>query len=277
MSGFSCFSILKSQAKQIAKGQGLKHSEALEQVALSANFSSFHDMQKCAVANPREPRLVKAALGVTDLKDALHHDGVSMALELEINQRLSEATQFAQGHQPQVLQWMADTAHYDDKTGVLSLGLAIAHGRKSVSGSYSGPKYFLRGQARLMRRDNAWMIAPNNGLTLHGYTSGVEWADKADEQAYFEGLHMDELREQSLEPFSVVLSRSLEISVSEAEQLVDAEITVNASDDGLIYGHMIDVEGYASPQLARRLLDRFGTLQIALGPNFYDQVRAEYD
>ena len=93
MSGFYCFSILKSQAKQIAKGQGLKHSEALEQVAISANFSSFHDMQKCAVANPREPRLVKAALGVTDLKDALHHDGVSMALELEINQRLSEATQ----------------------------------------------------------------------------------------------------------------------------------------------------------------------------------------
>ena len=65
--------------------------------------------------------------------------------------------------------------------------------------------------------------------------------------------------------------------MSEAEQLADAEITTNASDDGLIYGHMIDVEGCASPQLARRLLDRFGTLQIALGPNFYDQVRAEYD
>jgi hypothetical protein len=277
MSGYSCFSILKSQAKQLAKSQGLKHSEALEQVALSANFSSFHDMQKCALAKPREPRLLKAALGVTDLKDAIHLDGVSMALELEITQRLSEAVQFARGYQPLVLSWRPDTAHYDEKTGVLSLGLAIAHARKSVTGSYSGPKYFVRAQAVLMRRDNAWKIAPNNGLTLNGFTSGVEWADKADEQAYFEGLHMDELRDQSLEPFSEVLARSLNISVSEAEQLADAEITTNASDDGLIYGHMIDVEGCASPQLARRLLDRFGTLQIALGPNFYDQVRAEYD
>ncbi|EPX95157.1 hypothetical protein C404_22510, partial [Ralstonia sp. AU12-08] len=75
------------------------------------------------------------------------------------------------------------------------------------------------------------------------------------------------------------LASELGIGLEEAETLVDAEILPNESNDGgLVYSHTLYAEQVASPELAKKLLDKFGTLSIELPSNFYDGVHwSPYD
>lgn len=81
-----------------------------------------------------------------------------------------------------------------------------------------------------------------------------------------DGLHQVSLAE--------ALAEELGITLAEAEELEDAPVTVNDSDDGLIYSYFFDFEGYASPELEAKL----GSLQHEVSMNFFDRVRrSAYD
>ncbi|WP_162497788.1 hypothetical protein [Klebsiella pneumoniae] len=62
MSNYSGLNILKSKAKDLAKKQGIKLTEALEAIAIDAAFSNYHELSSVAKRFPLEPRLMKAAL-----------------------------------------------------------------------------------------------------------------------------------------------------------------------------------------------------------------------
>lgn len=89
--------------------------------------------------------------------------------------------------------------------------------------------------------------------------------------AWFGGNDRDD--EEPTLPLAQALAEELGIELKDAEVLADAEILPNESNDGgLVYSHTLYAEQVASPELAKKLLDRFGTLSIELPSDFYDRV-----
>lgn len=69
------------------------------------------------------------------------------------------------------------------------------------------------------------------------------------------------------------LAEELAIDLEDAKILADAEILENESNDGgLVYSYILHAENVAPPELATKLLAQFGTLDIELPANFYDNV-----
>lgn len=81
MSNYSGLNILKSKAKELAKKKGIKLTEALEAIAIDADFSNYHELSSVAKRFPLEPRLMKAAFGET------HFDNVIFRVMCTFNLR----------------------------------------------------------------------------------------------------------------------------------------------------------------------------------------------
>lgn len=71
------------------------------------------------------------------------------------------------------------------------------------------------------------------------------------------------------------LAEELDLDVSEAEELVDVEPLTLASDDDLVYGYEFDFSEAASPAVAEKIMSKYDSLHVTVGPNFFDKV--EYD
>ncbi|QPF72686.1 hypothetical protein G8A07_06925 [Roseateles sp. DAIF2] len=70
------------------------------------------------------------------------------------------------------------------------------------------------------------------------------------------------------------LAEELGISVAEAEELADAESMELTGHSGESFsGYEFDFTRYASPKLAAKLMKKRGSLQLRVGPWFYDGVR----
>ena len=60
----------------------------------------------------------------------------------------------------------------------------------------------------------------------------------------------------------------------EAEGLVDIEPqALDGSSGEMVYSLLLDFEGHASPEIAAKILDRHGSLQIEVWPGFFENVR----
>lgn len=59
-----------------------------------------------------------------------------------------------------------------------------------------------------------------------------------------------------------------------AEGLVDVEPqALDGSSGEMVYSLLLDFEGHASPEIAAKILDRHGSLQIEVWPGFFENVR----
>src|SRR6185369_1808947 len=70
------------------------------------------------------------------------------------------------------------------------------------------------------------------------------------------------------------LAQELNIDVAEAELLTDVqpqELTGNSG--AMTYSHLFDFTGQVSPELAARLMQQHGSLQLEVGPWFFDNIR----
>lgn len=73
------------------------------------------------------------------------------------------------------------------------------------------------------------------------------------------------------------LADELELDLSEAEELVDAEALADENDDGLAYRYVYDFSLYASHAVAKKLMAKYGSLQVEVPSWFFDRVsRMEY-
>lgn len=71
------------------------------------------------------------------------------------------------------------------------------------------------------------------------------------------------------------LAEALDIEVAEAQELTDVEPTALTGHAGeMTYGYLFDFAGRASPELAAKLMAQRGSLQLEVGPSFYEGVRA---
>lgn len=165
MSAFSCFEILKSNAKALAKAQGLKLHAAQELIAKQAKFTDFHDLTAVAKRNPMDARLVAAALG--DLSEALYEDPAWTELNLALEDKLSGAIAETNAAEFTMEDIEVTGARYDASTGVLTLEVSFTYqGELDPDRAYSASEFYLDASFRLKRRDGQWSLA-EDGIEIH--------------------------------------------------------------------------------------------------------------
>lgn len=73
------------------------------------------------------------------------------------------------------------------------------------------------------------------------------------------------------------LADELELELSEVKGLLDAEAHADESNDGLVYRYIYDFSLYASPAVSKKLMAKYGCLQVEVPSWFFDRVsRMEY-
>lgn len=117
---------------------------------------------------------------------------------------------------------------------------------------YSGHKIEVKGTLEVERLGKRCLAAP---------VCDVEHA----------ALHWGWAQPESIS-LAEALADELGLKVSEAEELVDIEPLTLASDDDLVYGYAYDFSPAASPAVAEKLVAKYGSLQVTVGPNFFDNV-----
>ena len=275
MSDFSPISIIKSQAKQHAREHDMKLSAAQEALARQAGFGEYHELVVVAQRNPMDPRLMLAAFGVRDLKEVIHEDDVFSELDQELEQMLSDAMAETNASEFAIGDSEVESATYDDATGVLRLGMSIDWGGKQDPDRvYYGRVFFLKAEIDLIRRDGRWSLG-EDGISITGSETDAD-RDRRTEWEYMEHQQAAENKEHRPSiSMAQALSSELKISLADAELLADAEVTANTSDDGMIYSYCVHAEPYAEGALRADLLARFGTLELVLDVNFFDDINSE--
>jgi len=86
----------------------------------------------------------------------------------------------------------------------------------------------------------------------------------------------DEYEEENIPLVSLAqaLADETGLSLSEADELVDAESLVDESDDGLVYGYIFDFSHDAPPAVARKLMRKYGSLSVRVPPSFFERVES---
>lgn len=92
----------------------------------------------------------------------------------------------------------------------------------------------------------------------------TDWGDDAEEEADVPRVSLAQ-----------ALADELSLSLSEAEDLANAEAVAQTSSDGLVYGYVFDFSRHAPPEVAARLLAMRGSLQLEVPSWFFDRVAAE--
>ena len=275
MSDFSPISIIKSQAKQHARQHDMKLSAAQEALARQAGFEEYHELVVVAQRNPTDPRLMLAAFGVRDFKEAIHEDDVFSELEQELEQLLSGAMAETNASEFAIGESEVESSAYDDATGVLRLDMSIAwEGQQDPDRVYYGRAFFLKAVVELIRRDGKWSLG-EDGVSITSSETDAD-RDRRDEWDYMaqqQAAEAEENRPRS--SMAQALASELRISLDDAELLADADVNPNTSDDGIIYSYWVDVEPYAEGALRADLLARFGTLEFELDVNFFDDIHPD--
>lgn len=89
-----------------------------------------------------------------------------------------------------------------------------------------------------------------------------DWSDSDDEES------------APLKTLAEALAEELGVSATEAEELADAEPMELTGHSGESFsGYEFDFTRYASPKLAAKLMKKRGSLQLSVGPWFYDGIR----
>ena len=169
MSNYSYVSILKRRAKSLSRDTSISLAMAQERVSLATGFAHFHELNVIAKRKPDDPRLMKAALGIIDLRNAIYEDDVYSAFESAIDDLLSDAVGETNATGFTVKGLSITESTYDIEVGVLTLLVSFAYeGEQDQDRMYHGSAFYLDAQVRLVRRDDEWLIAEEGVEILAG-------------------------------------------------------------------------------------------------------------
>lgn len=76
-------------------------------------------------------------------------------------------------------------------------------------------------------------------------------------------------------PLAQALAEELDITLEEAQELVDVEPMVIDGHDDMVYGYVFDFADAASPELQAKLLEKHGSLQHQLPLWFFERVASD--
>ena len=273
MSDFSPLNIFKSQAKQLARDQGLKLSVAQETLVQKAGFADYHEFSVVTQRNPKDPRLMVAVFGIKDFPQAIHEDDVYADLDLELGDQLSSAIADTNASGFTIDALEVEAADYSDTTGKLTLGVSLTYqGQQDQERMYHGAAFYLKATVELLRRDGIWLLA-EEGVVI---SSSESDADRDRRSEWEHWAQVEKAERGNRITMAQALASELGISVEDAELLSDAEITTNESDEGLEYSYWINLEPVAEGNVRADLLARFGSLEYELDRNFFDDIEHDF-
>ncbi|MDE9749665.1 hypothetical protein [Pseudomonas aeruginosa] len=180
MSAFSCFNILKSNSKSLARAQGIKLHEAQELIAKQAKFTDFHDLTTVARRDPMECRLMTAALGGVDLGDALYEEPAYAELHNSLEDMLAGLIADTNASDFTMENIEVSGTRYDDSTGVLTLEVSFTYqGELDPDRAYTASEFYMDALFRLKRRDGQWSLA-EDGIEILSSESDqdLDWAEQ---------------------------------------------------------------------------------------------------
>ncbi len=269
MSDFSPLNIFRSQAKQLARDQGLKLSVAQETLVQKAGFADYHEFSVVAQRNLKDPRLMLAVFGIKDFSQAIHEDDVYADLDLELDDQLSGAIADTNASGFTIDALEVETADYSDATGKLTLEVSLTYqGQQDQERMYHGAAFYLKASVELLRRDGIWLLA-EEGVVI---SSSESDADRDRRSEWEHWAQVEEAESGNRITMAQALASELGISVEDAELLSDAEVTANESDEGLVYSYWINFEPVAEGELRADLIARYGSLEYELHANFFDDI-----
>ncbi|HHK2870064.1 TPA: hypothetical protein ACQRM7_003559 [Pseudomonas aeruginosa] len=173
MSDFSPLSIFKSQAKQHARKHGMKLSAAQEALSRRAGFEKYHELAVVAQRNPTDPRLMLAAFGVRDFKDAIHEDDVFSRLGHMLTGSMAKAnaSEFSIGESE------VESATYDHATGALALSMSITYQKhQDLDRAFHSSAFLLKADVELIRRDGKWSLGEDGvSITSNDSDRAAHW------------------------------------------------------------------------------------------------------
>ncbi|MDQ7995088.1 MAG: hypothetical protein AAGC76_04455 [Luteibacter sp.] len=66
----------------------------------------------------------------------------------------------------------------------------------------------------------------------------------------------------------------LGLELHEVDDLADVEaMPLDGNSGEMVYGYLLDFTDAASPEVAKKILQRHSSLRIEVGPSFFDNVR----
>lgn len=184
MSNYSGLNILKSKAKELAKKQGIKLTEALEAIAIDADFSNYHELSSVAKRFPLEPRLMKAAFGETHFENVIFSSDVYVQFEMAVDELLSDAVASTNANDFAIYDLEVTEVQYDEEKGLLKMTVSFSYeGVQMPDHFLSGTSFFLTANVSLVYRDNNWLIA-EEGIEIissdSNASSDSDWYDLTD-------------------------------------------------------------------------------------------------
>lgn len=182
MSKYSYLNLIKRHAKARARAHGVKLSAAQEQLAAESGFADFHELTTVAARNPDDPRLMKRAIGKSNLGDLVEEESVYQALESEVEDTLSGAIAETNAYAFTIEDLEVIEAVYDASTGTALLTVAFSYaGEQDPDKVYHGSTFYVDANVRLQRRDGTWALLDEDGLEIFGCERDVDrdyWAEQ---------------------------------------------------------------------------------------------------
>ena len=168
MSGFDYLSLIKRQAKSLAKNKSIKLSAALASIASQGGFSHYHELQKVAAKRPTDPRLMRLALQTNNLDEVVFNKSIYGQIRPILENELSyyvavKASGFS------IDDLVVEEAIYDQSTGVLSTYADIkCVGTLKPGQPYSSTEFDLNVVIRLFRHVNHWDFTESDSFEITG-------------------------------------------------------------------------------------------------------------
>lgn len=160
MADYSPFGIAKSRAKDLKKSRpDLRLNQAQELYARQIGFTGFHDLTTVGRRNSHDFRLMKAAFGIENFKDAIHEDPAFSEFSEAIEDMMSEAIAGTNASAFEVDLLEVKSTTYDDSTGVLKLNVNFTYsGEQLEDRHFSGTAFYVSAAVNLVCRDSQWSL-----------------------------------------------------------------------------------------------------------------------
>lgn len=169
MSKYSFLNILKTKAKAVKKASGLRINEAQRLIAQKHGFSDYHELQTVAKRNPNDVRLMKAALGTTDLAEVIYEDNVFTHFEAVLESHLSSEIAMTNASNFTVENLEVRDVAYVDSKGDLFIQIEFEYvGEQDPDRVHYAKAFYVSATLMLLRRNGEWIpYDAFGGLEIH--------------------------------------------------------------------------------------------------------------
>lgn len=168
-------SLIKRQAKLLAKTKSIKLSAAQASIASSGGFDHYHELQQVAKNSPNDIRLMRLALQTDDLAEVIYEEHIYSQIDPLLENELSSQIALTNAEGFYIDELVVEEAEYGLDTGVLSINADISYtGDQMPDRPYSGTAFKLKVVINLFRQVSQWEFWDDEAFQIISAVSDQE-------------------------------------------------------------------------------------------------------